>query len=42
MNEIREFLTGQTMVVYTAQSGSPSQAAFDQLARGITERAATR
>lgn len=33
---------GQTMVVYTAQAGSPSQVALDQLARGITERAATR
>ena len=42
MNEIREFLTGQTLVVYTAQAGSPSQVALDQLARGITERVATR
>jgi transcriptional regulator with XRE-family HTH domain len=33
---------GQTLVVYTAQAGSPSQVALDQLARGITERAATR
>ena len=32
----------QTLVVYTAEAGSPSQAALDQLARGITERADTR
>jgi transcriptional regulator with XRE-family HTH domain len=33
---------GQTLVVYTAQAGSPSQVGLDQLARGIAERAATR
>jgi len=29
------------MVVYTAEPGSPSQAALERLARGVTERADT-